>query len=368
MMRVMRPAPLKTTKNHGGIDVTQWASGRIVGKRNYELTDHLGNVPATVLDRKTGHISSIPSLYDYYLPDLGSATDYYPGGMPMSGRSLNGDKSPNGYNGKRNDNEVYGTGNFQDYGMRGLDARLMRFWGVDPLTKQYPWYTPYQFAGNTPIEAIDLDGEEEYHTRNGELIGKYGTNTEIRIVADNMVERARGIVGTEGRTRIGDELNFYLYNNGSTPVFRDVDKMVMDWGRKYNGRSIMENTEYKSNLFSLKINNMSFVSYSIPEVGDEASVTTKFKFEAGIFGSIHSHAAFDMRYKSNSFSKEEGDIGIYNSLGIRGFITTPNGTLKSYTNGQGEKDISTEMPSDDHDPTRKNNIPATPPPPVDPNK
>jgi hypothetical protein len=32
---------------------------------------------------------------------------------------------------------------------------------VDPLTKGYPFYTPYQFAGNNPIWAIDLDGLEE---------------------------------------------------------------------------------------------------------------------------------------------------------------------------------------------------------------
>lgn len=31
---------------------------------------------------------------------------------------------------------------------------------VDPLTKDYPWYTPYQFAGNSPIKFIDLDGLE----------------------------------------------------------------------------------------------------------------------------------------------------------------------------------------------------------------
>jgi hypothetical protein len=31
---------------------------------------------------------------------------------------------------------------------------------VDPLAQSYPWYTPYQFAGNTPIMAIDLDGLE----------------------------------------------------------------------------------------------------------------------------------------------------------------------------------------------------------------
>jgi len=33
---------------------------------------------------------------------------------------------------------------------------------VDPLTQSYPWYTPYQFAGNKPIWAIDLDGLEEW--------------------------------------------------------------------------------------------------------------------------------------------------------------------------------------------------------------
>lgn len=32
---------------------------------------------------------------------------------------------------------------------------------MDPLFKSFPWYTPYQFAGNKPIFAIDLDGAEE---------------------------------------------------------------------------------------------------------------------------------------------------------------------------------------------------------------
>lgn len=67
-----------------------------------------------------------------------------------------------GFNGKENDNEVYGsTGTFQDYGMRMYDTRLARFISVDPLTAEYPWYTPYQFAGNKPIQYVDLDGAEE---------------------------------------------------------------------------------------------------------------------------------------------------------------------------------------------------------------
>jgi RHS repeat-associated protein len=67
-----------------------------------------------------------------------------------------------GFNGKENDDEVYGDDNEQDYGMRIYDPRLGRFLSVDPIASDFPWYTPYQFAGNKPIWAIDLDGLEEY--------------------------------------------------------------------------------------------------------------------------------------------------------------------------------------------------------------
>jgi hypothetical protein len=56
---------------------------------------------------------------------------------------------------------VKGEGSQQDYGMRFYDPRIGKFLSADPLTKDYPWYTPYQFAGNKPIVAIDLDGLEE---------------------------------------------------------------------------------------------------------------------------------------------------------------------------------------------------------------
>jgi hypothetical protein len=58
--------------------------------------------------------------------------------------------------------------------MRIYDSRLGRFLSVDPLTKSYPWYTPYQFAGNTPIWAIDLDGLEEFSIHELTLKNSYG--------------------------------------------------------------------------------------------------------------------------------------------------------------------------------------------------
>jgi RHS repeat-associated protein len=74
----------------------------------------------------------------------------------MKGRSWQSEKYRYGFNGKEND----GDGGFQDYGMRVNKEKIGRFMSVDPITAQYPELTPYQFASNTPIQAIDLDGLE----------------------------------------------------------------------------------------------------------------------------------------------------------------------------------------------------------------
>ncbi|MBL7801496.1 MAG: RHS repeat-associated core domain-containing protein [Chitinophagales bacterium] len=80
----------------------------------------------------------------------------------MPGRSYSSTAYKYGFNGKEKDDEVSGTGNQYDYGFRIYNPRIGKFLSVDPLTKAYPWYTPYQFAGNKPIWAIDLDGLEEH--------------------------------------------------------------------------------------------------------------------------------------------------------------------------------------------------------------
>lgn len=54
-----------------------------------------------------------------------------------------------------------GGGATYDYGFRIYNPQLAKFLSVDPLTRSYPWYTPYQFAANKPINCIDIDGLEE---------------------------------------------------------------------------------------------------------------------------------------------------------------------------------------------------------------
>ena len=65
-----------------------------------------------------------------------------------------------GFNGMEKDDEVKGEGNNYNYGFRLYDNRVGKFLSVDPLSQKFPYWSPYAFAGNTPIQAIDLDGRE----------------------------------------------------------------------------------------------------------------------------------------------------------------------------------------------------------------
>jgi len=104
---------------------------------------------------------------NYYQGDVTSFSDYYPFGMQMPGRNGSMGDYRFGYNGQEKDDEVKGNGNSLSFKYRIYDPRLGKFLSEDPLTKSYPWYTPYQFAGNTPIWAKDLEGAEpEYGPEN----------------------------------------------------------------------------------------------------------------------------------------------------------------------------------------------------------
>ncbi|MHA4810290.1 RHS repeat domain-containing protein [Flavitalea flava] len=150
------------------------------GEKNYELSNHLGNVLAAISDKKIAVSSGgSSSLIDHYEADVTSAQDYYPFGMQMPGRTYSSGSYRYGFNGKENDNEVKGVGNQQDYGMRIYDPRSGRFLSVDPITGKYPGLTPYQYASDNPIMNIDIDGLEGiwYYIKHGDLMGALNSVT-----------------------------------------------------------------------------------------------------------------------------------------------------------------------------------------------
>lgn len=138
----------------------KWTVNRTLGRRFYELSDHLGNVLATVLDRRTGagtRTIGSATFYDRWHADLASATDYYPGGMMMPGRNTEYSWSRMGYNGQAKDDEVYGKGNLNTALFWEMDTRIIRRWNVDP--KPSSSISQYATFNNNPILFSDPLGD-----------------------------------------------------------------------------------------------------------------------------------------------------------------------------------------------------------------
>lgn len=92
--------------------------------------------------------------------------------MLLSGRhgSVDSDAYRYGFQGQERDDEVKGEGNSFNYKYRMHDPRIGRFFAIDPLSDDYPYYSPYQFSGNTPIMSTELEGLEP-HVQGGILVG-----------------------------------------------------------------------------------------------------------------------------------------------------------------------------------------------------
>ncbi|WP_039135644.1 RHS repeat-associated core domain-containing protein, partial [Flavihumibacter sp. ZG627] len=114
---------------------------------------------------------------------------------------------------------VKGEGNQQDYGMRIYDPRIGKFLSVDPLTNQFGFLTPYQYAGNTPIRAIDKDGEEpkdyswNWKNKGESYLGKWGQ--DVQNVYDKWTKTIWSIMSYPNH----NEIYYWKPYNGSQGTF-----------------------------------------------------------------------------------------------------------------------------------------------------
>src|SRR6185312_3732029 len=129
----------------------------IKGSREYELTNHLGNVLTVVSDRRLG--VTIGNVLTYNAEVL-SATDYYAFGMPMPGRVFNGGTYRYGYSGMEMDNELKNFGNSYTSEFRQYDPRLGRWMTMDPEWRENADISPYANDNNNPIVFTDPNGDQ----------------------------------------------------------------------------------------------------------------------------------------------------------------------------------------------------------------
>ncbi|MBX3255768.1 MAG: hypothetical protein KF862_16660 [Chitinophagaceae bacterium] len=182
------------------------------GNKLFEVTNHLGNVMLTVTDkREPVPVSGNPSVIASYKADVMTAADYSPFGMTLPGRAYNNhwQKYRYGFNGKESDSEVNGPYNELDYGNRVYEPRLGRFFSVDKLYRKYPFYSPYHFAGNSPIANIDLDGLEPYgandHIYSDAPHRKYqaAALSQPKIELDPLTKLGKGFLKKTGELLVG---------------------------------------------------------------------------------------------------------------------------------------------------------------------
>ncbi len=141
---------------------------RILGQKQYELSNHLGNVLSVINDIKlpitqtTGTGENEVTTIVSYSAVVVSATDYSPFGVALYGRSWSGGGYRYGFNRKEKDSDM--TADNYDFGARIYDGRLWRWLSVDPCFRRQPEWSTYKGFKNNSIIFCDPDGNTEYLT------------------------------------------------------------------------------------------------------------------------------------------------------------------------------------------------------------
>lgn len=118
-----------------------------------------------------------------------------------------------------------------------LAQSLVRFISVDPLTKNYPGWSPYPFGMDGPIDGVDLDGKEwSRSTTTDATTGKTTVNFNIDVqIANNdgdlgaekiknSVQDAQNILTTAFNANADKNTIYTLNINYTTIAVSDVDK------------------------------------------------------------------------------------------------------------------------------------------------
>jgi hypothetical protein len=96
--------------------------------------------------------------------------------MAIPGRTWNREGYRYGFGGHENINEVTGEKGTVDMGDRWLNVKLGRTSKPDAKSHLYPYLSPYSYAANTPLNAIDPDGKVVLFI-NGQHAGGGGTSS-----------------------------------------------------------------------------------------------------------------------------------------------------------------------------------------------
>jgi len=292
--------------------------------------NHLGNVLATVSDRRTP-ISAGGTHIDYYEPDVTNATLYYPFGSELKTYNVGSSKAYRyGYQGSECDCETKGSGNSYTTFYRSYDARIGRWLSRDPVT--HPWESPYAAMSNNPAAFNDPLGDcvecsenvaspmngQSYNTSNGskwiydETLGEKGGWIKeikpVRIGNNNMQLHYGEAASKNTQYFIKD----HAYNN---PQISQVVSTIDFWSDlpdDYNSQ-----TGYIYTLEDLKVRH-----FILHEGSSSANRNWLLKREAAGYSTPLSTEAFEDYFKSDA-DKTRLKLWAPMAVATSGFIGGP---------------------------------------------
>lgn len=202
---------------------------RIVGEKEYELSDHLGNARVVFNDRKDGLTN--PGRAPFVV-EMVAYNNYYAFGMPQPERCFNSAGHRYGFNGMEVENEVASGSAIVAAYYRFYESRVGMWLSVDP--KAADQVSPYMAMAGNPILLSDPLGDTVRGTNaastnrmielllsgftynpNGPSIGPSGS--------DDNPARPLFVVGSDGRTLKSVSPNdFYFATSTMTPDQQDL--------------------------------------------------------------------------------------------------------------------------------------------------
>ncbi len=208
---------------------------RDLGKKMYELSNHLGNVLTTVSDIKLTADGNADGMVDSYAAVITSAQDYYPFGSLEPGRTYSSDNYRFGFQGQEQDNEIKGEGNSVNYKYRVHDPRLGRFLSIDPLAAKYPHNSPYAFSENRLIDGIELEGlEVNLFNANDNLFFNNAANKDKKVNLPLWID----VYSHGSAFNLADESNYNTVGNyDAVTTGKDLDKILQQKEEKWRNRA-----------------------------------------------------------------------------------------------------------------------------------
>lgn len=156
-----------------------------------------------------------------------------------------------GFQSQEVDNEIKGNGNSVNYKYRMHDPRLGRFFAIDPLTKDYPWNSPYAFSENIVINAIELEGLESKvsiygagikRDKNGRIIEKHEAQFKSESNKDVALENANAAYAVHNKTALLNTLSELSAKEGGVSY-------LSIYSHASNSSIILDNGQYKKRSF-----------------------------------------------------------------------------------------------------------------------